>query len=175
MSRLAALALVVLGASWLQAQQRPRFAGEWAQADTSSNKPSVSRTGYESFPIGDMGCGWDAPLTIRQTQDSLFVDLEHFAEYDHQPRLHLSFALDGRVTRNRINIGNAEVVVPARAHWDGGKLAIVSTYPVPPEVGGGATEVRQVLTLDDQGHLVLKTTRPDIHGPNVVRALFTRR
>lgn len=155
--------------------QHPSFAGEWAQADTSANRPSVSRTGYESFPVGDMGSGWDAPLTIRQTKDSLFVELEHFVEYDHQPRLHLSFALDGSVTRNRINIGNAEVVLPARARWDGGALVIVTTFPVPAEVGGGPTEVRQVLTLDDQGHLVLETTRPDIHGPNVVHTLFTRR
>ncbi len=174
MIRLAPLVLIALCAAPLRAQQRPSFAGEWTRVDSTPEEATVARTGDARFRVGDMGSGWDSPLTIRQTQDSLFVEFQHFAAYDLQPKLHYVFALDGSETRNRVNIGNAEAVLPARVTWNGASLVIVTRFPVPPEVGKGATEVRQVLSVDG-GELVMETTRPDVHGPNVVRTVFVRR
>lgn len=175
MTRLVSLALLVLCAAPTRAQQRPSFSGEWARVDSTPEAVTVARAGDARFRVGDMGSGWDSPLTIRQTQDSLFVEFQHFSAYDLQPKLHYAFALDGSETRNRVNIGNAETVLPARVRWNGSSLVIVTRFPVPPEVGKGATEVRQVLSVDEGGQLVMETTRPDVHGPNVVRTVFVRR
>lgn len=175
MLRLASLAFVLLVAAPLRAQPRPSFAGEWARVDSVVDAPTVARTGDARFRVGDMGSGWDSPLSIRQTPDSLFVEFQHFAAHDLQPRLHYAFSLDGSEVRNRVIVGHAEAELPARARWEGGSLVIVTRFPVPPEVGRLPTEVRQVLTVDGSGRMVMETTRPGARGPNVVRTLFERR
>jgi hypothetical protein len=122
-----------------------------------------------------MGSGWDSRVSIRQTDDSLVVEFQHFAAYDLQPKLHYAFAFDGSETRNRVAIGHAESEQRARVRWGGASLVIVTRHPTPAEVGGGPTEVRQALSIDSGGRMVLETTRPDARGPNVVRTLFERR
>lgn len=170
-----ALALVSLSATVASAQPRPSLAGEWVRVDSTPARPTVAATGDAAFRTGDMGSGWGAPLTIRQTSDSLVVEYAQFSAYDLQPRQRYAFALDGSETRNRVIVGHAEVLQRARAVWRGGELVITTLHPAPPEISRTPTQVQQVLSLDASGQLVVETTRPGYHGANVVRTTYTRR
>ncbi len=176
MSRLALLPLLLLAAATsAHAQMPPSFAGAWARVDSAPERPTVAATGDARFPIGNMGGGWGSPFTIRQTADSLVVEVVHFSSYDLQPKLRYDFALDGSETRQRINIAHAELVLRSRVRWDGATLVITTLYPNPPEIGGAPTEVRQRLTLDESGRLLMETARPGARAPDVVRTLYVRR
>ncbi len=172
--RLAA-AFVALCAATAGAQARPSFAGEWVRVDSTPAKPTVAATGDAAFRTGDMGSGWGAPITIRQTDDSLFVEYAQFSAYDLQPRQRYAFALDGSETRNRVIVGHAESVQRARAAWRGGELVITTRHATPPEISRTPTEVQQVLSLDAAGQLVVATTRPGFRGANVVRTTYSKR
>lgn len=170
-----AVALVTLCAATAGAQSRPSFAGEWVRVDSTTAKPTVAATGDAAFRTGDMGSGWGAPITIRQTNDSLFVEYAQFSAYDLQPRQRYAFALDGSETRNRVIVGHAESVQRARAVWRAGELVITTRHATPPEISRAPTEVQQVLSLDTAGQLVVATTRPGFRGANVVRTTYSRR
>ncbi len=157
------------------AQAHPSFAGTWVRVDSAATGVSVAATGDAAFQVGDMGSGWATPLTITQSNDSLVVSFAHFVTYDGQPRLRYVFALDGGETVNRVMIGHAESAPRARARWQGATLVLTSLYATPPEVGAAPTEMRQALSLDDAGRLVVETTRPGARGPDVVRATYARR
>ena len=158
------------------AQPRPSFAGQWTLVvDSAAARPATAATGDAAFRTGDMGSGWGSPLTMAQSADSLVVTIVHFSTYDLQPRLRYHFALNGTETVNRVTIGHAESVQSSRVQWDGASLLITTLYPTPPEVGSAPTEVRQRLTIDPGGRLVIETTRPGARGPDVVRTTYTKR
>ena len=171
---LCAVALL-LGAVRAEAQTRPSFAGTWVRTDSTTGGTVVAASGDAAFRIGDMGSGWGTPFTIAQTGDSLVVSFAHFAAYDLQPRLRYVFALDGGETVNRVMIGHAESAPRSRARWEGATLVLTSLYAVPAEVGDRPVEVRQALSLDAEGRLVMKTTRPGTRGPDIVRVTYRLR
>ncbi|MCC6929342.1 MAG: hypothetical protein IT359_10160 [Gemmatimonadaceae bacterium] len=169
------LALICICAVTAGAQSPPSFAGEWVRVDSAPARPTVAATGDAAFRTGDMGSGWGAPITIRQTHDSLVVEYVQFSTYDLQPRQRLAFALDGSETRNRVIVGHAESLQRARATWRGSELVITTLHPAPADVSSTPTQVQQVLSLDASGHLVVETTRPGFRGANVVRTSYARR
>ena len=154
------------------AQAHPSFGGTWVRVDSAITGVTVAATGDAAFQIGDMGSGWGTPLTITQSSDSLVVSFAHFVTYDGQPRLRYVFALDGGETVNRMMIGHAESAPRARARWEGATLGLTSRYATPPEVGAAPTEMRQTLSLDAAGRLVVETTRPGARGPDLVRTIY---
>lgn len=175
---LRSLALVVTLAALAargDAQALPSFAGAWTRVDSAPARPTTAATGDAAFRTGDMGSGWGSPLTIVQTADSLTVSYAQFSTYDIQPRLRFAFALNGSETVNRIIVGHSESALRSRAKWDGASLVVTTLHATPPEVGAAATEVRQALSLDTNGRLVIETTRPGARGPNVVRTTYTKR
>lgn len=161
--------------AFAQSQSHPNFSGTWARVDSLPEKVVVATVGDAAFRVGDMGTGWDSPFAIRQSPDSIIVEFQHFTTYDLQPRLHLAFALDGSVSRNAVTIGHTESVQRAQAQWRGDTLVLSSHFPLPPGVSASRGDVRQALSLDSAGRLVVEATRAGYRTPNVVRTVFVRR
>lgn len=157
------------------AQARPNFAGTWTRVDTLPEKVVVATVGDAQFRVGDMGSGWDSPFTIRQSADSLVVEYQHFTTYDLQPRLHFAFALNGAMSRNAVTVGHTESVQRSQAQWRGDTLVLSTHFPLPPGVAASLGDVRQALSLDNGGRLVVDVTRAGYRAPNVVRTIFVRR
>jgi hypothetical protein len=168
--------LAVLIARPALAQSRPSFAGEWVRVDSAPARVTTNDT-YEAFRVGDMGSGWGSPITITQTPDSLVVEVVQFSTYDHMPKLRYAYAMNGAESRNTVMIGHAESVQRGRLSWNGSVLVITTIHRVPPGAAGtaNAVEVRQALSLEPNGTLLVETTRPGASAPNVVRTTFRRR
>ncbi len=165
---------VVAGAFGL-AQGRPDFSGEWVPVADAAPARTVAATGDAAFPRGDMGSGWSGPLSIRQTADSLVVQVAHFSTYDLQPKLRSAWPLDGRETSLRVIVGHAGVSPRSRAQWDGGRLVLTTHFAVPAGVRPEAGELRQVLALSDDGSLVVTAVRAGAAAPDTVRVVYRRR
>jgi hypothetical protein len=152
-------ALVLLAAT-ATAQTRPDFSGRWtvppepSAAGASSGGSQVSST---------MGSGWGGEITITQTAASLTVERAQFSQYDMQPPLRFTYALDGSESRNTINMGRGPQELASKAAWREPSLVISTTYPFSnPRTGKAETiDVRQELSLDASGSLVVTTTRVD--------------
>lgn len=166
------------GLATAPAQQRPSFAGEWVAADSAAQRPSVASQGDASFRTGSMGSGWGSPITITQEPTRLTVDYPYFSAYDLQPPIRLVYGLDGSESRNSVMIGHATSLLRSRVSWQGDTLIIATVYPLPDRSGAAAmAEVRQALTLEQPGRLVVETTRAGIAGraASVVRTVYTKR
>ena len=167
-------------AGWVSAShaQRPDLSGEWVRADSIGGR-AVASVGDASFRRGDMGSGWGAMLTLAQRADSLVVQYDFFTAYDLQPRVRLAYALDGSESRNRVMIGHAESLQRSRVAWQGNTLVITTLHPTPGDADGRATsaEVRQVLSLDAAGSLIVETTRVGIRGAptTATRTVYTKK
>lgn len=154
------------------AQSRPDFSGEWTRVDSSAEQRSVVSVGDGAFRVGNMGSGWGSPLTLRQQGNRLVVEYTQFSTYDLQPKLVLTFALDGSETRNTINIGHADEILRSRAAWRDNTLVITTIYPAP----DGTTEVRQALSLESPTSLIVETARAGRSGtaPTVIRTTYRK-
>ena len=148
------------------AQSRPDFSGEWTRVDSSAEQRSVASVGDGAFRVGNMGSGWGSPLTLTQQSNRLVVEYTQFSTYDLQPKLALTFALDGSESRNTINIGHADEILRSRAAWRDNTLVITTIYPAP----NGTTEVHQSLTLESPASLVIETTR----GSSAIRTVYRK-
>ena len=168
----AAGAVAVAGSA---SAQRPDFSGDWVQVvDSAATRPTTAATGDAAFRRGDMGSGWGSSLSIRQSADQVIVEYPFFSTYDLQPRLRFTFALDGSESRNTVMIGHANSEPRSRVSWNGDSLVIATTFPAPPGADGRprTSPVRQVLSLDATGGLVIETTR---EGVAPVRTSYRRR
>jgi hypothetical protein len=151
--------------------QVPDFSGEWIAADSALEQRSVATVGDASFRVGTPGNGWRSPVTIRQQPNQLVVEFAFFSTYDLQPRLRLTYALDGSESRNAVMIGHAETLLRSRTAWRDSALVITTAYPLPG--GNGTTEVRQALTLASSSSLVVETIFAG--SPTALRTTYTRR
>ncbi len=168
-------ALVVCGAASGALAQRPDFSGDWVQVqDSASGRRSVAATGDAAFRRGDMGSGWGSPLAIRQSGIQLVVDHAFFSTYDLQPHLRYVYALDGSESRNSVMIGHATSDQRSTVTWAGDTLVISTLSPSPPGRDGASrtTLMRQALSLDPTGALVIVTSR---EGGSTVRTTWARR
>ncbi len=174
MNRLAALISALSAAGALTAagaQARPNLAGEWARvADAAdavvTGRPAVSASGDAAFRRGEMGSGWGSPVSITHDGDRLTVEYVFFAEYDLQPPIRFSYALDGSESRNSVMIGHTATEQRSRVVWAGDTLVITTRVPGPAGADGRATttEVRQALALESPTVLRVVTTRRDVLG-----------
>lgn len=165
MSRLMARLEKVFGASALvllaataTAQTRPDFSGRW----TVAPEPSAAGAGRGgSQASGTIGSGWGGEITITQSAATLTVERAQFSQYDMQPSMRFTYALDGSESRNTINMGRGPQELTSKAAWRETSLVISTGYPFSnPQSGKGETlEVRQELSLDAEGSLVVTTTR----------------
>jgi len=78
----------------------------------------------------------------------------------------LTYALDGSESRNTINMGRGPQEILSEAVRQDGTLVITSRYRVdaPQRARTEAIEVRQVLSLDASGSLVVTTTLGGLGG-----------
>jgi hypothetical protein len=171
--------LLIVGGQATYAQSPP-ISGVWERVWTSDAQrtPSTATRGDGTFVTGDMGdgWGWSTPVTITQHADSLVVEYVFFSAYDLQPPVRLAYALDGTESRNTLMIGHASVTQRARIQRRDTGLMIVATYPIPAGVGGAPAEVRQTLSLDATGRLVVETSRDGGAGRrDTTRTIYARR
>jgi hypothetical protein len=139
-----ALAVLVATAA---AQARPDFSGRW----TAVPEPPPAGGG-RSGPIapGTVGSGWGPDITIRQDASMLAVDRAQFSQYDMQPAMRFTYALDGSESRNTINMGRGPQQFVSTAAWQDAALVISTSYPFTNPQNGkpDAVEVRQVLSRE---------------------------
>jgi hypothetical protein len=175
--RLSALGFGLIALASTAGAQRPSFAGDWVRNDSVAR--TVATAGDAAFRRGDMSSGWGATLTIRERPDSMIVEYDFFSAYDLQPRVRLAYALDGSESRNSIMIGHAESAQRARLSWQDNALVITTQHVGPKGADGRAPsyEVRQALTLDASGALVVETTRSGVLGAptTTTRAQYGRK
>lgn len=173
-----ALAVFVFVAASQAGAQRPDLSGTWVRVDSAAPARTVAATGDASFPRGDMGTSWGSPVTITQDANRLVVVFDYFTSYDLQPKVRLTYALDGSESRNGVITGQSGAHTRSTATWNGATLTIATQYPAPSGVNlpAGALDVRQELALDAQGRLTVRTTRLGASGAlNTVSAVYTRR
>src|SRR5262245_22940484 len=147
----------------------PDFSGRWTAEPAAPGAPGGR---------GDMGSGWGSPLTITQDANRLTVEYAFIGRGDLQPPLKFVYALDGSETRNSVMMGRGVQVQRSRAAWDGEKLVITTLHSFDdPGTGKPATvEVKQTLSLDSSGALVVETTRGAVLGgqPSTTRTLYKK-
>lgn len=164
----AALAVACLFGLAVRAQGRPDFSGRW----TSDPDPAAAPAGRQGGAgggqrgggagrAGDMGSGWGSPITIAQTATQLTVEYVFFARGDLQPPLKFVYALDGSESRNTVMMGRGMQVQRSKAAWSGDSLVIttIHTFEDPSSRTPATVEVKQTLTLDPSGTLVVETMR----------------
>lgn len=173
----ALVAFVVVVASQASAQ-RPDLSGTWVRVDSAGPARTVAATGDAAFPRGDMGTSWGSPVTITQDANRLVVVFDYFTSYDLQPKVRLTYALDGSESRNGVITGQSGAPTRSTATWSGATLVIATQYPAPSGVNlpAGALDVRQELALDAQGRLTVRTLRRGgDNTTNTVVATYSRR
>ena len=153
-------ALLLLAAT-AAAQTPPDFSGRW----TALPEPPAAGSGTAIAP-GTMGSGWGADITITQDAARLTVERAQFSQYDMQPPMRFTYNLDGSESRNTINMGRGPQALVSKAASQDASLVITTTFPFSQPEGGRAEtfEVRQVLSLDVSGALVITTTRSGLGG-----------
>jgi hypothetical protein len=175
----AVCALLITGGKDVYAQSTI-LSGVWERVFPADapRAPSVATRGDGTFETGDMGdgWGWNSPVTITQRADSLVVEYVFFSAYDLQPPVRLAYALDGTESRNTLMIGHASVTQRARVQRRDNGIVIVATWPTPAGVDATPAEIRQTLSLDATGRLVVETSRAAGAGKNdTARTIYRRR
>jgi len=155
-----ALALLVAAAS---AQTRPDFSGRWTVVPET-----LAAGGGRGGPGAavTIGSGWGAEITINQDAATLAVERAQFSQYDMQPPMRFVYALDGSQSRNVINMGRGPQEMISTAAWQDAALVITTMHRFENPQNGQAmtSEVRQVLSLEAPGSLVVVTTRSAVLG-----------
>jgi hypothetical protein len=169
---IAALALAMSA----HAQDRPNFAGRWAsQPDSAAGR---GRGGGGGGRAGDMGSGWGSTITIGQDGTSMTVEYAFFTRGDMQPPLRFMYALDGTETKNSVMMGRGIQQQTSTTAWDGPKLVITSVHTLQNPANGQPirSEMKQVLSLDAPGTLVVETTRLGVLGgpPSTTRTVYVK-
>lgn len=157
------LSTLMLLTTMAAAQAPPDFSGRW----TAVPEPPAAggRGGTAAAPI-TMGSGWGGEITITQDASTLTVERAQFSQYDMQPPMRFTYKLDGSENRNTINMGRGPQELASKAARQDASVVITTTFPFSqPENGRAETiEVRQVLSLDASGSLVITTTRSGFAG-----------
>ena len=154
--------LLVLVASTAAAQARPDFSGRW----TAPAPATASGVRGVSIATGTIGSGWTDDITIAQDASRLIVERAQFSTYDIQPPMRLTYELDGSESRNTINMGRGPQEIRSRAVYQDGALVITSSYqfPAPDRTRTETIELKQELSLDPSGSLVITTTLGALAG-----------
>jgi len=162
-------------ASAAAAQTHPDFSGRW----TAVPEPSASGSGPPvAVAAGTMGSGWGTEISITQSATRLTLERAQFSQYDMQPAMRLTYGLDGSESRNTINMGRGPQELVSRATWQDASLVITTSYRFTNPQGGKAEtdDVKQVLSLDASGSLVITTTRSGVLGgpPSTTTTIYKK-
>ena len=151
--------LCVSLATPLAAQQVPDFSGQWQRADDN-----------------DIGSGWGDVITVTQKGSRLEVEYVLFARDDRQPPLKFVYDLEGRETHNDFMMGRGIQMQTSRAKLVGGSLEIMTSHELVVQGRPLQSEVRQVLSLESSGTLVVDVTRLGVLGgpPTTSRSVYRR-
>jgi len=157
--QLSSALLCMLLAAPLSAQQVPDFSGQWQRADSN-----------------DMGSGWGDVITVTQEGSRLQVEYALFTASDRQPPLRFVYDLEGRQTRNSFMMGRGSQVQTSRAKLVGGSLEITTLHQLDVQGRAVRSEVRQVLSLEASGALVIEVMRLGVLGgpPTMSRSVYRR-
>ena len=149
--------VAVLSAAATAAQAPTDFSGRW----TAPPPAAASGVRGVSIATGTMGSGWGDEITIAQDGSRLTVERAQFSQYDMQPPMRLTYALDGSESRNTVNMGRGPQEILSKAVRQDGTLVITSSYrfDAPEGTRTETIEVKQVFSLDASGSLVITTTR----------------
>lgn len=157
------------------AQTRPDFSGRWTSAEAST----ASGVRGVSIEPGTLGSGWGAEMTIDHRPARLTVERAQFSQYDMQPPMLLTYALDGSESRNIVNMGRGPQELVSKSAWQDASLEISTSYRFTnPQTGKADTgDVRQTLTLDKSGSLVVTTTHAGVLGgpPSTSTTVYTKK
>jgi hypothetical protein len=153
---------LTLGTAASVAQTLPDFSGRWAAPEPG---PASGVRGVSIEP-GTMGSGWGTEITIEHKGAALAVERAMFSQYDMQPPMRFTYALDGTESRNVINMGRGPQELISKAAWKDAALVITTSYRFQNPHGGKTetSEVTQTLSLDASGSLVVTTTRSGVLG-----------
>ena len=154
--------LLAFVAATVAAQTRPDFSGRW----TTPAPATASGVRGVSIATGTIGSGWTDDITITQDGSRLTVERAQFSAYDIQPPIRLTYALDGSESRNTINMGRGPQEIRSRAVYQDGVLVITSRYqfPAPEGTRTETIDLKQELSLDEAGSLVVTTTLGALAG-----------
>jgi hypothetical protein len=155
-----AVPALLLVATTAMAQGGPDFSGRWTAVPDSS-PAAGGRGGSGAAPVvGTMGSGWGDALTIDQNASALVVERAQFSQYDMQPPMRLTYALDGSESRNTVNMGRGPQELVSKAVWQHTSLVITTSFRFSNPRSGAAetSDLKQVLSLDASGSLVITTT-----------------
>jgi hypothetical protein len=154
---LAALALLLTVSA--AAQPLLDFSGRWIAV------PEPAAVGV-NVAAGALGSGWGNEVTLTQNATTLTVERAQFSAYDMQPPMRFSYALDGSENRITLNVGRGAQEMVVRTSRQDDSLVITTSYHVSlPDDGRPATvEMKQVLSLDGPGTLVVMTTLTGLKG-----------
>ncbi len=157
--QLSSAVLCLLLAMPLSAQQVPDFSGQWQRADGN-----------------DIGSGWGDVITVMQEGSRLQIEYALFAPGDRQPPLRFVYDLDGRETHNDFMMGRGVQMQTSRARLIGGSLEIMTSHELVVQGRALQSEVRQVLSLESSGALVMEVTRLGVLGgpPTTSRSVYRR-
>ena len=157
--QLSSAVLCVLLALPLSAQQVPNFSGQWQRADAN-----------------DVGSGWGDVITVTQEGSRLQIEYALFAPSDRQPPLRFVYDLEGRETHNDFMMGRGVQMQTSRARLIGGSLEIMTSHELLVQGRPLQSEVRQVLSLDSSGTLIVEATRLGVLGgpPTTSRSVYRR-
>jgi hypothetical protein len=158
MFELSALALLLTVSA--AAQPLPDFSGRWIAV------PEPAPAGGGIAAAGTLGSGWGNEVTLTQNASTLTVERAQFSAYDMQPPMRFSYALDGSENRITLNVGRGAQEMLVRTSRQDDSLVITTSYHVSlPDDGRPATvEMKQVLSLDAPGSLVVMTTLTGLKG-----------
>ena len=142
------------------AQPLPDFSGRWIAVQ----EPAA--TGGGNLAAGPLGSGWGSEVTLTQNATILTVERAQFSAYDMQPPMRFSYALDGSENRITLNVGRGAQEMVVRTSRQDDSLVITTSYHVSlPDEGRQATvEMKQVLSLDAPGSLIVTTTLTGLKG-----------
>jgi hypothetical protein len=164
-----AVLLSLVAAATAAAQTRPDFSGRW----TTPAPATASGVRGVSISTGTIGSGWTDDITIAQDASRLIVERAQFSTYDIQPPMRLTYALDGSESRNTINMGRGPQEIRSRAVYHDRALVITSSYqvPAPDNARTETIELKQELTLDASGSLVITATLGALAGGSAPTAI----
>lgn len=147
------------------AQERPDFSGRWTVEPEPT--PAPPAPGTPARPrVGNMGSGWGATISVKQTADRLTIEYDFFSRGDMQAPLKFAYALDGSETSNSVMMGRGIQVQVSKTAWAGKDLLITTTHPVEDPAGGKPLkmDVKRKLWLESPDTLVVEVTRDGVLG-----------
>jgi len=122
---------LLLAATTAAAQSVSDFSGRWAavpETPATAAGRGGSNASSATALASTMGSGWGTSLTIEQNASALVVERSQFSQYDMQPPMRLTYALDGSESRNTINMGRGPQELASKAAWQDRSLVITTSH-----------------------------------------------